>query len=313
MRAPIAERRTIGSTGVRVTAVSLGAAGLSPGDSQAEATEAIDAAFHAGIRYFDVAPYYGLGQSEIALGSALAGRDRASFTLSTKVGRTVDPDTRQWSFDYSRGAVLAGLESSLRRLNVDRVDIVYVHDPDSHERAAADEAIPALLDLKEQGVIGAVGIGMNQTAIPARLVREFELDAVLIAGRYTLLDASADDELFPLCTARGVAVVLAGIFNSGILANPRDGARYDYRPAPVELLERARAIEGVAARYDVSLRDVALAFSAAHPVVTSVLLGASSARQVRDNIASWDCHIPSPLWADLEEQGLLPVGAPGSR
>ena len=291
---------------VPVSALAFGTAALTPG---ADATAAIAAARRAGVRYFDTAPYYGLGQAELALGQALDGVDRSSVTLSTKVGRTVDPDTRQWHFDYSRDAVLRSLAASLGRLRVDRVDVVYVHDPDNHADEALATAIPALLELRDEGVIGAVGAGMNQWQVPLRLIRESDLDVLLIAGRYSLLDASAAVELFPECVERGVDVVIAGVFNSGILANPREGASYDYRPASVERLARARAIQRVALEHGVTLRDLAVAFSAAPAAVTATLLGVSSERQVHDNLAVWDAAVPSVVWTELSELGLLPDGA----
>lgn len=291
---------------VPVSALAFGTAALTPG---ADATAAIAAARRAGVRYFDTAPYYGLGQAELALGQALDGVDRSSVTLSTKVGRTVDPDTRQWHFDYSRDAVLRSLAASLGRLRVDRVDVVYVHDPDNHADEALATAIPALLELRDEGVIGAVGAGMNQWQVPLRLIRESDLDVLLIAGRYSLLDASAAVELFPECVERGVDVVIAGVFNSGILANPREGASYDYRPASVERLARARAIQRVALEHGVTLRDLAVAFSAAPAAVTATLLGVSSERQVHDNLAVWDAAVPSAVWTELSELGLLPDGA----
>ena len=292
-----------------VSGLGLGVAALTAGSGQPEATAAVAAALDAGVRYFDAAPYYGLGQGELALGAALRELGRNGATLSTKVGRTVDPQTWQWHFDYSRDAVLRGLEASLDRLGVSAVDIVYVHDPDSHEREALEGALPTLLELRAEGVIGAVGAGMNQWQMPLRFIRELDLDLLLIAGRYSLLDASAASELFPECLARGVGVVLGGVYNSGVLANPRDGASFDYRPASPERLARARAIEVVARRHGVELRDVALAFSRAHPAVTSVLLGASGAQQVRDNVAAWSMEVPAELWTELNGLGMLPEGA----
>ncbi|CAN5136877.1 aldo/keto reductase [soil metagenome] len=289
--------------------LGLGVAALSAGDGQPEATAAVAAALEAGVRYFDAAPYYGLGQGELALGGALRELGSDGLTLSTKVGRTVAPGTQEWHFDYSRDAVLRSLDASLGRLGVAAVDIVYVHDPDRHERDALDGALPALLGLRDQGVIGAVGAGMNQWQMPLRFIRDLDLDVLLIAGRYSLLDASAADELFPECLERGVDVVLGGVYNSGVLANPRDGASFDYRPASEEHLARARAIQAVARRHGVELRDAALAFSRAHPAVTSVLLGASGAQQVRDNTASWSTDVPGSLWEELPELGLLPEGA----
>jgi len=286
--------------------LAFGTASLIPG---AEATAAVTAARDAGVRCFDTAPYYGLGQAELALGEALAGVDRSTVTLSTKVGRTVDPDAREWHFDYSRDAVLRSLEASLARLRVDRVDTVYVHDPDNHADEALATAIPTLIELRDQGVIGSVGAGMNQWQVPLRFIRESDLDVVLIAGRYSLLDASAARELFPECVERGVDVVIAGVYNSGILANPRDGASYDYRPASAERLARARAIQRVALEHRVTLRELAVAFSSAPAAVSATLLGVSSESQVRDNLAVWGAEVPSAVWAELRDLGLLPDDA----
>ena len=286
--------------------LAFGTASLIPG---AEATAAITAARDAGVRCFDTAPYYGLGQAELALGEALAGVDRSTVTLSTKVGRTVDPDAREWHFDYSRDAVLRSLEASLARLRVDRVDTVYVHDPDNHADEALATAIPTLIELRDEGVIGSVGAGMNQWQVPLRFIRESDLDVLLIAGRYSLLDASAARELFPECVERGVDIVIAGVYNSGILANPRDGASYDYRPASAERLARARAIQRVALEHRVTLRELAVAFSSAPAAVSATLLGVSSESQVRDNLAVWGAAVPSAVGAELRDLGLLPDGA----
>lgn len=288
------------------SALAFGTAALTPG---ADSTAAIAAARSAGVTHFDTAPYYGLGQAELALGAALNGVDRSAVTLSTKVGRTVDPDAREWHFDYSRDAVLRSLDASLARLRVDRVDTVYVHDPDSHADEALATAIPTLIELRDEGVIGAVGAGMNQWQVPLRLIRESDLDVLLIAGRYSLLDASAAVELFPECVDRGVDVVIAGVYNSGILANPREGASYDYRPANLERLARARAIQRVALEYGVTLRDLAVAFSSAPAAVSTTLLGVSSEIQVHDNLTAWRAAVPSAVWAELSGLGLLPDGA----
>ena len=291
---------------LRVSSLSLGTAALTPGD---EAAAVILAARAAGIDYFDTAPYYGLGQAELALGFALEGVDRTTVTLSTKVGRTVDPDARSWSFDFSRDAVLRSLEFSLARLRTNHVDIVYVHDPDNHADEALDGAIPTLLQLRDEGVIGAVGAGMNQWQVPMRFIRESDIDVLLIAGRYSLLDAGAAVELFPACEESGVAVVIAGVFNSGVLANPRDDAHYDYQPASAERIARARAIERVALGHGLTLRDLAVAFSAAPAVVRSVLLGASREHQVHENVAAFSATVPDVIWTELETLGLLPWGA----
>lgn len=295
-------------------------------DSVAAAT--VERAWSEGVRYFDTAPHYGLGLSERRLGAALAGLPRHEFVVSTKVGRLLVPDPagagrrddqgfdvpaayrRVW--DFSRDGVRRSLEASLDRLGLDRVDLVYVHDPDAHFAAALDEALPALAELRDQGVIGAIGVGMNQVAMPAEFVRRADLDVVLVAGRYTLLDQPALDELLPLCRDRGVAVVAAGVFNGGILATPSPGTMYDYAEAPPELVTRAERIAGVCARHDVELPQAAIALPAGHPAVAAVLLGAQSPAQVSANLARARRPVPAALWAELTEAGLLRPDA-GSR
>ncbi|GAA4530482.1 aldo/keto reductase [Amycolatopsis samaneae] len=273
------------------------------------------------IRYFDTAPHYGLGLSERRLGAALAAYPRDEYVVSTKVGRILDPDPegavrtddagfvvpaayrRRW--DFSRDGVLRSLEDSLTRLGLDRVDLAYVHDPDEHFDDAVSGAFPALLALREQGVLGAVGVGMNQAAMPAEFVRRFDLDVVLVAGRYTLLDQAAQDELLPLCAGRGVAVVVGGAFNGGILATAEPGRMYDYAEAPGSLVERAERIAAICARHGVELPSAALALPAAHPAVASVVVGAHDPGQVSANARRARADVPPLLWAELIDAGLL--------
>ncbi len=289
---------------------------------------AVDAAWAAGIRYFDTAPHYGLGLSERRLGAALEGRARADFTVSTKVGRvlvpapelagTQDPAgflvpaTHRRVWDFSRDGVLRSLEGSLSRLGLDRVDVVYLHDPDEHEEQARHEALPALLDLRDQGVIGAVGVGMNRTAMPTRFVEECDVDLVMCAGRYTLLDQSALTDLLPTALRRGVGIVVAGVYNSGLLATdrPRAGATYDYVPAVAEVLTRAHRIADLCGVHGVTLPQAALAFVRAHPAVVSTVVGMQDADQVAQTAQRAAAVVPHALWADLRSAGLLPEQAP---
>jgi D-threo-aldose 1-dehydrogenase len=289
---------------------------------------AVDAAWAAGIRYFDTAPHYGLGLSERRLGAALEGRARADFTVSTKVGRvlvpapelagTQDPAgflvpaTHRRVWDFSRDGVLRSLEGSLSRLGLDRVDVVYLHDPDEHEEQARGEALPALLDLRDQGVIGAVGVGMNRTAMPTRFVEECDVDLVMCAGRYTLLDQSALTDLLPTALRRGVGIVVAGVYNSGLLATdrPRAGATYDYVPAVAEVLTRAHRIADLCGVHGVTLPQAALAFVRAHPAVVSTVVGMQDADQVAQTAQRAAAVVPHALWADLRSAGLLPEQAP---
>ena len=299
----------MGASRTPLSRLGLGTARLNNRDDQAEATRVVAAAIEMGVSYFDTAPFYEIGQAELALGAALSEiGGNPDITISTKVGRIVDPATGAWHYDFSRDGVLRSLESSLGRLQRDHVDIVYVHDPDDHAGEASATAIPTLLELRDEGVIGAVGVGMNQWQLPLEFVRNFDLDVILIAGRYSLLDASAAAELFPACLERGVGVVVGGVFNSGILADPTDAATFAYRPAAAEQLEKARAMQTVAARHGVALADAAQAFSAAHPASTSVLVGVTDVEQLGRNVDAWHKHIPAQLWLDLETAGLLPAG-----
>ncbi|HTJ67387.1 MAG TPA: aldo/keto reductase [Actinospica sp.] len=289
------------------------------------ARAAVDAAWDSGIRYFDTAPHYGLGLSERRLGAALGERPRDEFVLSTKVGRILDPvpapvaarddqgfdvpahHVRRW--DFTADGVRRSIEESLERLGLDRIDIAYLHDPDDHVEQALTEAYPALEKLRGEGVLRAIGVGMNQSAVPTRFVNETDIDVVLLAGRYTLLDQSAAADLLPAAEARGVAVVLGGVFNSGLLADPRAAATYDYVPAPPELIRRALDIEAVCAAYDVPLRAAALQFGrSTYPAVASALVGTRDAEQVRDCAAMAGVPIPETLWRDLRERGLLAAG-----
>jgi D-threo-aldose 1-dehydrogenase len=308
------ERRAVRDTGVEVPAVGLGTAGIAGlytpvADEEAHAV--VRRALEAGVVYFDTAPQYGHGTAERRLGDALAGVDRDAFILSTKVGRLIVPrpggDTGIFAdapasdavFDFSRSGILRSLEASLRRLQLDRVDVVLIHDPDDHEEQALREAYPVLEELRAEGVVRAIGVGMNQTRVLERFVRETDVDLVLVAGRFTLLDREAAASLLPACLERDVAVVVGGVFNSGILADPAPGARYGYVSAGRETLERAQALAATCARHGVSLRAAALQFPLRHPAVTSVLAGPRSVRELDDCLTQLTCEIPAALWAEL--------------
>jgi D-threo-aldose 1-dehydrogenase len=318
----------LGRSGLRVSRLGLGTAPLGnlftevPG-SDADAT--VDAALAAGITLLDTAPHYGLGLAERRLGRRLARLPRERFVLSTKVGRLIrpleagqaaDPEgfvatpaaKRVW--DFSRDGVRRSLAESLDRLGLDRVDVALVHDPDEHEREAFEHALPALAELRDQGVVRAIGAGMNQAEMLTRFVRELDLDLVLMAGRYSLLDQRALAELLPSCAERGVAVVIGGVFNSGLLADPRPGATFDYAPAPPGLVARAGRLQAVCARHGVPLRAAALAFPFGHPAVASVLVGARTAAEVQDAVAMLDRPVPADLWTELVAEGLLPDHVP---
>jgi len=267
-------------------------------DEAAAAT--LQAAWDAGIRAFDTAPHYGVGLSEQRIGDFLLGRrlvpatgpvDGADQFYGTAALRRVR--------DYSADGVLRSLEDSLRRLRLDRADIVLIHDPDEHIAEALDGAYPALARLRAEGAVGAIGVGVNSASVAERFVARCDLDCVLVAGRYTLLDDSAAQSLFPLCQFRGVAVLAAGVFNSGILADPADGARYDYEPAAPGVLARARRIAEVCARYDVPAAAAALRHVLRHPAVTAAVVGARSAEEIRADASYLGLPIPDALWAEL--------------
>ncbi|MDO0924641.1 aldo/keto reductase [Streptomyces sp. TG1A-8] len=319
----------LGRSGVGTGPLGFGAAGI--GNlytplSDEQAHEAVRAAWERGIRYFDTAPHYGLGLSERRLGAALRGHDRSRYTVSTKVGRLLEPvdgpagddlangfavpATHRRVWDFSADGVRRGLEASLARLGLDRVDVVYLHDPDDHAGQAFREGYPALEELRAQGVVGAIGAGMNQTEMLTRFVRDTDVDVVLCAGRYTLLDQSAADELLPEAAARGVSVVIGGAFNSGLLADPAPGSTYDYARAPRQLLERALRLKEVAGRHGVTLRAAALAFCSAHPAVTTVLAGARSAAEVHDCADQFATPVPAAFWQEARDLGLLPGAGP---
>ncbi|AVV44539.1 aldo/keto reductase [Streptomyces sp. ID05-04B] len=318
----------LGAGAVAVSELALGCAALGNlyrpvSDDAARAT--VDAAWDVGIRTFDTAPHYGLGLSERRLGAALRDRPRDAYTLSTKVGRLLVPhsgagddlahgfavpDTHRRVWDFSADGVLRSLETSLERLGVDRVDVALLHDPDAHPEQALREAYPALERLRAEGVIGAIGVGMNQSALPARFVRETDIDVVLLAGRYTLLDQEGLAELLPQAAARGRAVVVGGVFNSGLLTAPRPGATYDYAPAPRPVLDRALRLLEVCERHGVPLRAAALRFPFGHPAVASVLTGARSPQEVHDTVRQLRRPIPDALWDELRAEGLLHPDAP---
>lgn len=294
-------------------------------DDDARAT--VDAAWSLGLRYFDTAPHYGLGLSEQRLGGALRDRPRGEYVLSTKVGRLLEPlarpvgqddegfavkATHRRVWDFSRDGIRRSLDGSLTRLGLDRVDIVYLHDPDDHWEEVVATGYPALAELRAEGVVGAIGAGMNQSEMLARLVRVAEIDIVMIAGRYTLLEQDALDDLLPTCEQRGVSVVAAGVFNSGLLArrHPDERSKYNYLAAPRELFERARAISEVCERHGSTLPAVALAFPLAHTAVASVCVGARSSEQIRRNVDLYRTAIPPELWAELKSEKLLREDAP---
>lgn len=319
---------TVGKTDIKVTRLGLGAAalaGLYHAVTESGARGTIERALSLGIRLIDTAPLYGHGKSETYLGEALRGVPRSSYVLATKAGRLLvpaQPAELKGSefdaplpfkpvFDFSYDGVLRSVEESLIRLRLDRLDIVHIHDPDDHEAEALKGALPALDRLRGEGVIRAVGAGMNQTAMLARFARTSSFDCFLLAGRYTLLDQSGLIELLPLCERMRISVIIGGPFNSGILATgARPGAKFDYAEAPAEILDRVRKLEQVCARYAVPLKAAALQFPLAHPAVASIIPGARSATETEENFHLLLYPIPGGFWEELKRERLIPDSAP---
>jgi D-threo-aldose 1-dehydrogenase len=334
-----AERMPIGHTGVSVTRLGFGCGpigGLFRPVSDGDAATVLQRAWALGIRSFDVAPLYGYGAAERRLGQALQGRPRDTFVVSTKVGRLVRtrsalaldadvdaqmldgrPDAffadiadRRMVFDYSGDGVRRSIEDSLERLGLDRIDIVFIHDPDRHWRQALEGAYPALQRLREAGVVRAIGMGMNQAPMLARFAEETDADVFLLAGRYTLFDQDALDTLLPRCVERGISVLVGGVMNSGLLADPRSGTHLDYAPAGAEAVARARRLGDVCARHGVSLRAAAMQFPLAHPAVRGLIAGVRQVPHLEEYPAFLRLAIPAALWDDLRTEGLLRGDAP---
>jgi D-threo-aldose 1-dehydrogenase len=286
--------------------------GLYEALSDDEGHRVVEAAWDAGIRFFDTAPLYGSGLAEQRLGTVLRTKPRDEFVLMTKVGRVLradaapDPDQTFKGipplnpvFDFSYEGVMRSVEESLTRLGMDRIDVLLIHDPDNYFDQAMTGAYRALDRLRSEGTITAVGAGMNQAEMLTRFAREADFDVFLLAGRYTLLDQSGARELLPLCLERGIAVVAGGVFNSGILADPRPGAHYNYSVAPPELIERARQIAAICERHGVELKAAAIQFPLRHPAVTSVLTGCRSVSELNENLSIFQSPIPDELWAEV--------------
>jgi D-threo-aldose 1-dehydrogenase len=314
--APLQQRR-LGRSAVSVTEFSFGGAAIGnlfTEVGEQEARAAVDAAWAGGIRTFDTAPHYGLGLSERRLGDALRNRPRNEYVLSTKVGRLLEPAAEPFGrdpegfavpaatrrvFDFSADGVRRSLADSLSRLGLEHVDIALIHDPDDHGDQALRDAYPALEQLRAEGCVRAIGVGMNQAEMLTRFVSDTDIDLVLIAGRYSLLDQSAARTLLPSAIDRGIGVIVGGVFNSGVLAAPTAGATYDYQPAPSTLLGRAREMEAVCAQFGVPLRAAAARFPLRHPAVASVLIGARNATEITDAVDLRRLEIPEALWEAL--------------
>jgi D-threo-aldose 1-dehydrogenase len=319
------EKAEIGRTGIQISCLGLGGVALSgappstdPHQTTAEdeAIAIIQRSLALGLNYLDTAPMYGVGHSERRYGQALHGRARDSYVLSTKVGRVLHPSApggtqMTWSFDFSRQGVLKSFAESLERLGMERLDILYIHDPDNHYEQALTQALPVLIELREQGRVKAIGAGMNQWEMELQFAKTGQCDCFLLAGRYTLLDQTALPEFLPYCVEQHISVIAGGPYNSGILAvGPREGATFNYRAASAEMLDKAQRINAVCARYQVPLKAAALQFVLAHPAIASVIPGARSAAEVEDNVRMVEWPIPADLWAALKQAGLIAEAAP---
>lgn len=290
------------------------------GVSEADAIATIHHALALGVTLLDTAPFYANGLSEQRVGLALRGAPRDQFILSTKVGWLPNPDEigKQGAGrrSYSRDAVLRSVEGSLKRLGTNHLDIAHVHDPENGDYRAQilDEAYPTLLELKAQGVIRAIGAGLNQTDFLTNYAQHMPLDCAILAGRYTLLEQAPLREAFPAALAKGVAIFAAGVFNGGILATgAQPGARYQYAPAPEPILRLTRMIERVCAKHDVSLRAAAMQFAAAHPAVRTLIVGMAKPSEVDENLANLRAPLPPAFWAELKARELIDADAPAPR
>lgn len=331
------DRRQFGRVDLDVTALGLGTASI--GNIFKEVSEetsdaVITRAWEAGIRHFDAAPFYGHGLAELRCGHSLRWKNRDDFLLSSKVGRILKPRKRgeinfapwknaaafEWTFDYSYDGIMRSFEDSLQRLALERMDICYIHDIDTFTRGADqpqvfEEAMggawKALASLREQGLVKAIGVGVNEWEVCQAALLRHDFDCFLLAGRYTLLEQGALDTFLPLCEERGVAVVVGGGFNSGILATgAQEGARYNYAPAPAVILDKVRKIEALCLRYHVPLPAAALQFVVAHPAIATFMAGARSVEQLNQNLHWFTYDIPEDFWAELKSQGLLHAQAP---
>ena len=309
------ERVELGKTGIQVTRLGLGARGIvdpSVEVSDAEAVATVRTAYGMGIRYIDTSPRYGLGRSETFVGQGLAEEERDSYVLSTKVGRMLDPTADGgWYWDFSSDGVRRSHEESLGRLGLDRAEILFIHSPERHYDEAMAGAYPALAEVRAEGAIRAIGVGLSNAEIALRFAQEGDFDCFLLAGRYSLLDQSALPGFLPYCLENNIGVVIGGAYNSGILASDLGpDALYNYRVAPEEVLQKARRLSDNCQRHDVPLKAAALQFVMAHPAVTSVIPGSSFPGHVVENAAMLASDIPAALWDELRDQRLIDREAP---
>lgn len=310
MSQPLPTNR-VGKTDLHVPVMGLGTAHIagyfgSEKMSEAQAVEIVHLALDHGINFLDTAPLY---QTEKYLGIALAGIPRESYILQTKVGRILQPDG-SFSFSYKRDEILKSLEISLKTLKIDYVDTLLIHDPDNHYEIALKEAFPTLAELRSQGVIKAIGAGMNQWQMLADFARDAGPDCFLLAGRYTLLEQTSLDAMNTFAREK-ISIFAGGVYNSGILATgATQDAKYQYAPAPPAIIEKVKRIQAVCDRYNVPLNAAAVQFVRAHPAVASIVLGADSPAQILENLNTLSVPIPAAFWSDLQSEGLIEPGAP---
>jgi len=331
-------KRPLGKTNLMITTLGFGGAAvgnLYSAVDPADALAALDAAWTFGINYYDTAPFYGYGLSERRIGDFLRDKPRERFVLSGKVGRLLKPRLDSISgfnpfpgsppfkpiFDYTYDGVMRSFEDSLQRLGLNRIDVLYIHDigvsthgPNKQPemmKICMESGYKALAKLRQEQIIGAIGIGVNDWQVCLEAMNQADFDCFLLAGRYTLLEQTAVERFLPECERRGVSVIIGGPYNSGILATgAHPEARYNYQPAPPDILQKVKNIENICQRYGVSLAAAALQFPLAHPAVASVIPGARSRAEVEQNMALFHAPIPSDFWAELKSQGLLRGDAP---
>jgi D-threo-aldose 1-dehydrogenase len=334
----VAQRRTIGRRGLQVTGLGLGTAplgGLYSDLSDEQALATVSAAYEAGIRFFDTAPHYGHTKAEHRLGDALRRYQRDRYVLSTKAGRRFVPRTMPYDgsegwqdplpfqaiYDYSHDGILRSFEDSQQRLGIAEIDILLIHDigrvthgeknPFYWRQLTEGGGFRALDELRSAGVVKAVGLGVNEGAAILEMMADFDIDCALLAGRYTLLEQATLDDLLPACEARGVSILLGGAFNSGILARGVQGdLKFNYAAAPKKVIDRVARLEAICREHNVPLAAAALQFPYAHPAVATVLTGARSVEELRENVASFERPIPVELWTALRDKGLLDPRAP---
>jgi len=334
----LTEKARIGNTEVEVTRLGLGTGMLGAVHDDQVWQATFDAAWEAGVRLYDTSPFYGFGNSEIRIGRLLSRYDSSEYVLGTKVGRLLRLDAEveyfaattyypelegempdgipRGRYDYTRNGTLQSLVETKWRLGRDRLDIVYVHDilelssGIDHTRTAIEEAYPALVEQKAAGNIRAIGIGVQDLDVLTEIVSVCDLDVVLLAGRYTLLDQSSLDRALPLCHERGVSIIVGSPFNTGLLHDPTPDKTFDFVKAPAEMVERARALKVICERHEVPLPAAAIQFPLGHPAVAAVLTGATAPGEVKENVELFSVEIPGALWADLRQSGLLHPDAP---